>query len=418
VGGGYHIHTFKPSNFHTFKLSHLQTFTPSNLQTFKLSNSSAQPIIQMHTFIKHILLSTLTAATSAASAAPTFSCCAQTDAHQHARADAYAPISVMNDHTHEAGGWMLSYRFMHMEMDGMRHGTDRVSSADVFAADGGYTVTPENMSMQMHMLGAMYAPNDTLTLMLMANYQAIEMDHRINPGMPGNMLRMANGGSDKITTKTDGLGDIKLSALYKFYDQDTRRAHLGLGLSLPTGSIDEKDKLPVMMQGQVNSVLPAPMQLGSGTYDLLPSLTFREQFEAWSYGVQASGVIRLEDENDEDYRLGHKFDLTAWASTNLVEWISLGSGLSYNYAGKMDGDQKHINQGPTMAGIHTVTTAYEDNTGGERLDYLLGVNLLGTSGILKGHNLGIDIRLPLWQDLNGYQLETDWVLSVGWRKAF
>ena len=373
----------------------------------------------MNTFIKNtLLLTTLTAATSAAQAAPTYSCCAQTDEHAHARADAYAPISVMNDHTHEAGGWMLSYRFMQMEMDGMRHGTDRVSSADVFAGDGGYTVTPENMNMQMQMLGAMYAPTDALTIMLMANYQTIEMDHRINPGMPGNMLRMANGGSDKITTKTDGLGDIKISALYKFYDYETRRAHIGLGLSLPTGSIDEKDKLPVMGAGQVNSILPAPMQHGSGTYDLLPSLTFREQFEAWSYGVQASGVIRLEDENDEDYRLGHKFDLTAWASTNLVEWISLGSGLSYNYAGKMDGDQKHISQGPTMAGIHTVTTAYEDNTGGERLDAIFGINLYVPTGSLKGQRIAIDLRLPLWQDLNGYQLETDYALTLGWQMAF
>ena len=55
---------------------------------------------------------------------------------------------------------------------------------------------------------------------------------------------------------------------------------------------------------------------------------------------------------------------------------------------------------------------------GERIDTLLGVNLLGTSGVLEGHNLGIDLRVPLWQDLNGYQLETDWVLTVGWRRAF
>lgn len=373
----------------------------------------------MNTFIKYLLLlSTPTAAISAAYAAPTFSCCAQADEHEHVRADAYAPISLMNDHTHQAGGWMLSYRVMQMEMDGMRHGTDRVSSNDVFGSDGGYTVTPKDMQMTMQMLGAMYAPNDKLTLMLMANYLDIQMDHRINPSMTGNMLRMANGGKHSFDTETSGISDTNISALYKFYDHQNRRAHLGLGLSLPTGSIDEKDRIPVMGVGQVNSVLPAAMQHGSGTYDLLPSLTYREQFEQWSYGMQASGVIRLEDENDEDYRLGHKFDLTAWASTNLVEWISIVNGLSYNYTGKMDGDQKHINQGPTMAGINTVTTAYEDNYGGEQIDYLLGVSLLGTSATLKGHSLGIDIRLPLWQDLNGDQLETDWTLTVGWHKAF
>lgn len=372
----------------------------------------------MNTFIKNtLLLTTLTAATSAAHAAPTYSCCAQTDEHAHARADAYAPISVMNDHTHEEGGWMLSYRFMQMEMDGMRHGTDRVSNADAFAADGiGYNVTPENMTMNMQMLGAMYAPTDALTIMLMANYLDIEMDHRINP--LAGMLIGANGGSDKITTNTNGLGDIKLSALYKFYEKDNTRAHVALGLSLPTGSIDEKDKLPNMMtKSRVNSVLPAPMQLGSGTYDLLPSITWLEQFDTWSYGAQASGIIRLEDENDQDYRLGHVFELTSWASSNFTEWLSFSTGLSYKNTGKLKGDQKDVSQGPMM-GRNTVTTAYEDNTGCERLDGLFGINLLGTSGALKGHNLSIDIRLPLWQDLNGYQLETDWVLAIGWRKAF
>jgi hypothetical protein len=370
----------------------------------------------MKTLLTHILILTF-ASLTAATAAPSFSCCAQTDAHEHPRADAYAPISVMNDHTHKAGGWMLSYRFMQMEMDGMRHGNDRVSSADVFASDGiGYNVTPEKMTMNMQMLGVMYAPTDKFTLMLMANYLDTEMDHRINP--LAGMLINANGGSDKITTNTDGPGDTKLSALYKFYEKESKRAHVALGLSVPTGSIDEKDKLPSMMaKTRVNSVLPAPMQLGSGTYDLLPSITWLEQFDNWSYGSQASGIIRLEDKNDQNYRLGHVFELTNWASTNLAEWISLSTGLAYKNTGKPKGNQKDVNQGP-MIGRHTVTTAYGDNYGGERIDFLLGLNLLGTSGALKGHGLSADIRLPVWQDLNGYQLETDWTLSIGWRKAF
>ena len=32
------------------------------------------------------------------------------------RADSHAPISVMGDHTHGKGEWMLSYRYMGMGM--------------------------------------------------------------------------------------------------------------------------------------------------------------------------------------------------------------------------------------------------------------------------------------------------------------
>ena len=363
----------------------------------------------MNTFTKYILLfSTLTAATSATFAAPSFSCCATDDSYQ-GRPDEHAPISVMGDHTHAKSGWMMSYRTMHMDMDGMRYGTDRVSSGDVFAES--YSVTPESMSMEMHMLGLMYAPTDKLTLMLMSNYTEMEMDHRVLPMSAG----MINNGSTKFTTETSGLGDVKLGGLYRFYLKENRKAHLGLSLSLPTGSIDEKDTTPGM-GGPANRQLPAPMQLGSGTYDLLPSLTYVQQFEDWSYGAQANAIIRLESENDNGYRLGNVFGATTWAGYNLSEWIGLNTGLNYTYTSKLKGSQDDVGtMGPNGK---SVTTAYESNTGGERLDAIFGINLYVPTGSLKGQRIAIDLRLPLWQDLNGYQLETDYALTLGWQMAF
>jgi len=34
------------------------------------------------------------------------------------RADGHAPIGVMGDHQHEAGEWMVSFRYMRMAMEG------------------------------------------------------------------------------------------------------------------------------------------------------------------------------------------------------------------------------------------------------------------------------------------------------------
>ncbi|MGZ0707755.1 transporter [Coraliomargarita sp. W4R53] len=366
------------------------------------------------------LILTFTAAT-AAQAQPIFSCCS-TEEHQHlARPDDHAPVSVMGDHTHTKGGWMLSYRYMNMQMDGMRHGTDRVSSSEALAADGGYTVTPEWMTMDMHMLGAMYAPTDKLTLMLMANYIETEMEHSISPAAPAMLFNVV--GDDKFTTTSSGLGDLKLSALYRFYLEGNRKAHFSLGLSLPTGSIDEKDRTPQPPAGMgmptynVN-LLPASMQLGSGTFDLLPALTYVQQFEDWSWGAQANGTIRLESENDNGYRLGNKFELLSWVGYNLTEWLGLNGGLSYAYTGKLKGTQEGVGTTGPMMIPNSVSTAFNDNYGGERIDILLGVNLLKPSGLLAGHRLSLDLRLPLWQDLNGYQLETDSVLTLGWSKAF
>ena len=37
---------------------------------------------------------------------------------------------------------------------------------------------------------------------------------------------------------------------------------------------------------------------------------------------------------------------------------------------------------------------------------------------LAGHRLGIELGVPVYQDLNGPQMAGDWMLTVGWQKAF
>ena len=366
----------------------------------------------MHTFTKTLLTLSLTAATTA-QAAPAFSCCA-VDEHHVGRPNEHAPISVMGDHTHAKGGWMVSYRYMQMNMDGMRNGSNRVPAADIFAS--GYTVSPESMTMDMQMFGLMYAPTDKLTLMLMGNYTETEMDHRINPMAPAMLINVVGG--DSFTTETSGFGDLKVGGLYRFFLDGDKKAHAGLTLSLPTGSIDEKDNTPMpgMPPSFPKQQLPAPMQLGSGTYDLLPSLTYVQQFENWSYGAQANAVIRLQSENDNDYRLGNLFGFTAWAGYNLNEWIGLNGGFNYTHTGKLKGNQEDI--GTAGPAGRSVTTAFNENYGGERLDAILGINLYVPKGALKGQRIAIDVRLPVCQDLNGFQLETDSVVTIGWQMAF
>ncbi len=350
----------------------------------------------------------LIAGLSATQAEPVLSCCPSgTD---RPRPDAYAPISIMGDHTHHEGGWMLSYRFMRMEMDGMANGTSSESTQDIF--DANYAVAPEEMTMDMHMFGLMFAPTDRFTFMVMANYLDIEMDHAVNPAVAA----MINNGEDGFTTESSGWGDLKFTGLYQFYQKERQRAHVGLGISVPTGSIDKQDETPAM-SGRQRQQLPAPMQLGSGTFDLLPSITWVELFDDWSYGAQANATIRLESENDNGYQLGDAFEVVGWAAYNLTDWIAINGGLSYEWSDELDGEQDGIG---TMApgGRQSVTTAFGDNYGGERVDAILGVNLLGNSGMVKGHRLALDVRLPLWQDLNGYQLETDYVVTLGWQTAW
>ena len=65
-----------------------------------------------------------------------------------------------------------------------------------------------------------------------------------------------------------------------------------------------------------------------------------------------------------------------------------------------------------------VQTANPDFQGGERIDLIGGVNTVVTHGPLAGHRFALEVGAPIYQDLNGPQMTGDWMLTLGWQKAF
>ena len=57
-------------------------------------------------------------------------------------------------------------------------------------------------------------------------------------------------------------------------------------------------------------------------------------------------------------------------------------------------------------------TADPDNYGLERLEVGVGLNMLLPD---SHHRLALEATVPVYQDLNGPQLETDWQLTLGWQ---
>lgn len=330
-----------------------------------------------------------------------------------ARPDGHAPISIMSDHTHSAGEWMLSYRYMFMEMDGMYQGSNSISPGTVFANN--YAVSPTRMTMDMHMIGAMYAPTDQVTLSVMLPYVTREMDHLINPGAAP--LIAFNNGNSTFTTESEGIGDLKLGSLVRLIHDGAHHLHGGMGISLPTGSIGERDLVPGP-GGLLQRQLPAAMQPGSGTFDFLPSITYTYVEESWSAGVQGSGVIRT-GKNSHGYRLGNSFDLTSWFSYRTCESVSLSAGLNYRWEDELHGGQSDVLLNVPFGMMpRTVPTAFAQNYGGQRIEALAGINFVVPGGPLRNHRLALDIRVPVWQDRNGLGLGTDYTLTAGWQYAF
>ena len=300
--------------------------------------------------------------------------------YNSSRPDSHAPINVMGEHTHHAGKWMLSYRYSYMEMSGLMNGDSSVAKAS------GFMKSPRDMEMHMQMMGAMYAPTDKWTMMLMFMHHEKSMDSVNNAGVVSN-------------NESEGWGDIRITGMYKIHQTADSKAHLNIGLSLPTGSIDEK--------GSGTKRLGYPMQLGSGTWDLLPGITYLKQAEDWSWGVQGIATIRL-DENKHDYALGDRFDANLWAQKPMNDHLSLGTRIHSAVWGNVEGKDTGM-MADTM-----MPTVREDMQGG--FVTCLGVGANYTFG--NGHRLAFEFVKPVYQNYDGYQMERDWSITLGWQYSW
>lgn len=319
------------------------------------------------------------------------------EAWTSARPDGHAPIGVMGDHTHNKGELMFSYRFMTMTMEGMRDGTESLSSDDVTGTmmePGDYMVSPTEMPMKMHMIAAMYAISDKFTLMAMTNYVQTEMNH---------VTRM----DATFTTESAGIGDSWISGLYKFHDAGYQRAHFNLGVKIPTGSITKRDITPASAPNKTQ--LPYPMQTGTGTWDLKPGITFLSQHGKVSLGSQTNVQLPL-SENENGYKLGTKTSLTAWGAFKFSNSFSFSLRGNATFQGKIDGSDSAFDMALANGMVPTVDPA---NFGGTLIFGGAGLNFYVPHGALKNVRIGIEYEIPFYQDINGPQMETKSNLTLG-----
>jgi len=341
---------------------------------------------------------------------------AHEDGSDGPHASEHAPIGVMADHRHKTGEWMLSYRYMHMDMDGNRDGTTGLSPTEIattvanpFSGLDGQPptlrVVPTQMPMDMHMFGGMYGLTDRVTLLAMTSYVTKEMDHTTFMGGVGDTVL------GEFTTRSEGFGDSTLGAIIGLDDSSKRGRQINLNLlvSVPTGSNTQTDEILTPMGGTPTPRLPYPMQLGTGTWDIKPGATYFDRAGKIGWGAQAKARIPL-GRNNEDYKFGNRGEATAWLSYEPTYAVSFSGRVKATTQGTIKGQDALI--------VAPVQTADPNNQGGDELWGLAGINLAPQSGALKGHRFALEYGLPIHRDLNGPQLETDQTFTAGWQLAF
>jgi len=272
---------------------------------------------------------------------------------------------------------MLSYRYMAMTMDGNLDGTRSVA-----APLPGFMVSPLSMDM-------------TMQLSLMASVLSLSMDHRVNMN------------NVEFTTESRGIGDINIGAVYQLAATSDTNLLLNFSLGVPSGSIDEKDVTPA--SNGVPVQLPYPMQTGSGSYSITPGLTYTHAYSTWSWGAQGLYKYYI-DTNDNGYKLGDKINISGWIARNLNPRFSLSARLNAQDWGNIDGADKKLSPAPTLP------TKNPELRGGSRIDALIGVNYIADE--LNALRFSMEIGTPIYQNLNGPQLQTNLLFTLGAQYVF
>ena len=289
---------------------------------------------------------------------------------------AYAADPSHLEHPHSAGTMMFEFQYMRMNMDGILSGTTDRTQASVL--ESGYDGAPKSMSMDMFMLMPMYNITRELSVMLMANFLANDMQ------MTGHAM------------ETSGVGDTSISLSYKFLDDSFAAS---LETSIPTGDTAVKT---AMMHGDhmMNMTSPYAMQLGSGTYDLTPSLAYLGAYYTLRYGAMVSYTYRV-GTNNSDYALGDKTKFMTWIR-KPVAGVTLDAVLTASYSGALEGEHKSIVD-KTMS-----YTADNANYGSTSIaDVSVGATLpVGPVSV------GAKVGMPVYQKLNGIQMKRGWTATA------
>ena len=289
----------------------------------------------------------------------------------------------------QASPWTLNYQYKTAEFEGYLDGTQSLSFDDVLGPPSSgsgktFPVVPTTITQTAHIFTAGYQLNEQWQGYISVPYIQQKTDHiALKPGY------------ETFTIETDGIGDAVISASYTF---NAESWILSLGVSLPTGSIDEQGDTP---RDAGNQQVPYTMQLGSGTYDFPVELSYQNSSSP-NLSLNASAIIRT-GTNDRDYRLGNNYSLSGRYKTDLSSKLQGYAGLTFQYSDSIHGQDDSLLLGdpPTL---YPASITNPDLYGGKKISTSLGL----LWKITEGYQLNMELSKPIYQHLNGPQPKEKW----------
>ncbi len=202
---------------------------------------------------------------------------------------------------------------------------------------------------------------------------------------------IVDGDTDLSYSQSSSLGDLRIVGRYKGFAPNSRFG-ITFGVKLPTGS----QSVNFSSGPQQDTPLDRGLQAGTGTADLLLGAFHADQYnESFGYFVQGDMQIPLNAKND--FKPGNQF--------------SLSTGLRYTAKDAIQPQvQLNIRHETSESGLN----ADVGNSGFTAVHLSPGVNIQ----VSKNMAAYAFLQVPIYQKVNGLQLEPRYNISFGAHYSF
>jgi hypothetical protein len=299
-----------------------------------------------------------------------------------------------------ATGWRINLEYSYIDQDQLRAGTGTATPAAVVNNPsnpvlGGGEIEKETINRYLT-LGVSYRPTADWNLNLLLPY--VSRDHWTY-GQQQQPYTPSESAPDRISfAHVSNLGDVKLIANYQGL-LPTHNLGVQLGVKLPTGQYGTA--VTFSHGPNLGTPLDASLQAGTGSSDVIVGAYYfqavSQDFDAFANAEFQSAVAHKQDRPGDDFRPGNAATMSVGLryATN-PKWLpQLQLNLSHKSA-----DQGALADTTDTAG----TVAY------------LSPGLTA----LMAHRLYLYtvLQVPVYSNLNGYQLFPRWTATVGMSYAF
>jgi len=271
-----------------------------------------------------------------------------------------------------SGGWRADVRFDYFDQDQLRTGTDSVSQSRLKFPNA--TEVQQYTINRNYTFALDYSPNKTWGVSVAL------------PWYDRSHATIAEGDTEISTSHDRGIGDLRILARYSGFGAQ-RETGIEFGIKLPTGKFDS-DFRSGPQQGEL---LDRGLQLGTGTTDLI-------------LGIYKFGTLSL--------NWGYFAQATLTQPLDSREYLKPGTGLNLNGGLRFTAGTTFVPQLQINARVEKRESGAEadvENSGASLVYLSPGV----TWNYSRRFSAYAFVQVPLYQRVNGLQIEATKLASVG-----